>query len=454
MQENKNISKKIYGIDSLYFFFESNENYDDLYLEILDQLEEIKGKFEKREVQFENKDAIININDIQLTFLGKQEGFYFFRDSNELFRIGFKDRYKNRGLNDIKVQLEGNGIYTIGIKGILNLLKNFLADYINTDYIPITRVDINCFIQHDLSFISKEMFSTRKRKYSTINEIGTANTTQTIYVGKEPFKLRVYNKTLELQKSKKFDVMNEYFSNNGFDMNELIFNVEFQIHRTHLRKFNIECLDDLLVNIKNLWFTSLDEIRLIDVSSVSQQRLENNKYQAQTHELWEELKNDFNIKEFLQTDMPLERLKRKISVYSEEKFEYEFIAILRKAYINNITLDPSYIDELYLKAKDSFTKKEEPQKMKKNYIDVEVINEKTGETDSYRLLNNGELIKPLSTYSVCNLSDYDLLVYLDKTSEKMHLSKKDRHIYYVAFREADKRNLILKITPDEALEDF
>ena len=67
---------------------------------------------------------IININDIQLTFLGKQEGFYFFRDSNELFRIGFKDRYKNRGLNDIKVQLEGNGIYTIGIKGILNLLKN------------------------------------------------------------------------------------------------------------------------------------------------------------------------------------------------------------------------------------------------------------------------------------------------------------------------------------------
>ena len=102
--------KKVFGIDTLYFFFETNENYDDLFLEILDQLEEIKGKFEKRDIEFENKDLTISINDIQLSYLGKQEGFYWFKDSNEFFRIGFKDRYKNRGLNDIRVQLQGNGI--------------------------------------------------------------------------------------------------------------------------------------------------------------------------------------------------------------------------------------------------------------------------------------------------------------------------------------------------------
>ena len=53
--------KKVFGIDSLYFFFETNENYDDLFLEILDQLEELKGKFEKRDIEFENKDLTISI---------------------------------------------------------------------------------------------------------------------------------------------------------------------------------------------------------------------------------------------------------------------------------------------------------------------------------------------------------------------------------------------------------
>lgn len=177
------MNKKIYGIDTLYFFFETNENYDDLFLEILDQLEDIKGKFLKKDIEFENKDLYINLKDMQLNFLGKQEGFYWFKDSNDFFRIGFKDKYKNRGLNNIRVQLQGNGIYTFGISSIIKLLQELLSDYI-TSYVPVTRVDINCFVQYDLSFIKKDMFVTRKRKYSTINEIGDANNTQTIYIGK------------------------------------------------------------------------------------------------------------------------------------------------------------------------------------------------------------------------------------------------------------------------------
>lgn len=444
-------SKKIYGIDTLYFFFESSENYDDLFLEILDQLEEVKGKFDKREIQFENKDLIIRIEDTQLFFLGKQEGFYWFRDSNELFRIGFKDKYKNRGLNDIRVQLQGNGIYTLGIKSILRVLKDFLNDYI-TDYIQVTKVDLNCFIQNDLSFITKEMFSTRKRKYSTINEIGDAKSTQTIYVGKEPFKLRIYNKSLELSKSKKYEVMNEYFANHDFDLEQTIFNVEFQIQRTHLKKFNITTLDDLLKNVKNLFRISMDDIRLLDTSSVSQERLENNKYQADTHPIWEEIKNDFNIDEFIQTDFPLERVKRKISIYDDNKFEFEFIALIRKAIINNITLDGSYIDELYLKAKDSFTQTTTTKEIKKNYIPVEIVNEQTNRKENLRLLENGELIKPKNLQSVSKLNDYELMVYLDKVTETQHLSTRDKHIHTVAFNEARKRELLLDIGNDEALE--
>ena len=52
-------TKLLSGIDSLYYFCESNTNYDDLYLEILDQLEEVKGKFLKKDIAFENKDLSI-----------------------------------------------------------------------------------------------------------------------------------------------------------------------------------------------------------------------------------------------------------------------------------------------------------------------------------------------------------------------------------------------------------
>jgi hypothetical protein len=446
-----NVIKKTFGIDSLYFFFETNENYDDLFLEILDQLEEIKGKFEKRDIEFENKDLTISINDIQLSYLGKQEGFYWFKDSNEFFRIGFKDRYKNRGLNDIRVQLQGNGIYTFGINSIIELLKDSLKEFIS-DYIPITRADLNCFIQYDFSFVKKDMFSTRKRKYSTINEIGDANTTQTLYVGKEPFKLRLYNKSLELKKSKKFEIMNEYFLNNGFDLEENIFNIEFQMNRGHLKQYNINTIDDLFANAKNLFQIAMDDIRLLDVDSVSRERLANNKYQADTHKLWEEIKNEYDLKEFLQTVIPLERLKRKISVYDENKFEYEYISLIRKAYINNLTLDDEHLTSLYFKAKESLKKTTTQKELKKDYIEVDIVDETTNKKENFRLLNSGELIKPLRTETVANLNDYELLVYLDKTSEKQHLSTRDNLIYNVAYKEARKRNLLLDISSNEAIE--
>ena len=443
--------KKVFGIDSLYFFFETNENYDDLFLEILDQLEEIKGKFEKRDIEFENKDLTISINDIQLSYLGKQEGFYWFKDSNEFFRMGFKDRYKNRGLNDIRVQLQGNGIYTFGINSIIELLKDSLKEVIS-DYIPITRADLNCFIQYDFSFVKKDMFSTRKRKYSTINEIGDANTTQTLYVGKEPFKLRLYNKSLELKKSKKFEIMNEYFLNNDFDLEQTIFNIEFQMNRGHLKQYNINTIDDLFANAKNLFQIAMDDIRLLDIDSVSSERLINNKYQADTHPLWEEIKSEYDLKDFLQIDFPLERLKRKISVYDENKFEYEYISLIRKAYINNLTLDIDFLNELYFKAKESLKKTTTQKELKKDYIEVDVIHEDSNEKENFRLFKDGSLIKPLRTETVANLSDYDLLVYLDKTSEKQHLSTRDNHIYQVAYKEAKKRNLLLNISSKEAME--
>lgn len=441
--------KLLNGIDSLYYFAESNENYDDLFLEILDQIEDAKGKFEKKEIEFENSDIHIQVNDIPLSYLGKQEAYHWFKDINEYFRIGFKDRYKRQGLNDIRIQLQGIGIYTIGIKTLVDFINNILLRHHITGYYPITRVNLNCFIQHDFSFLSKEMFSTRKRNYSTISEIGSHKELQTIYVGKAPFKLRLYNKKEELKKSSKKDLMYEYFENNGFDLEEPIFNVEFEIQRTHLRNFNILTIDDLFENAVNLFKQSMVDIRLIDISNITQKDIENNsKSRANTLPIWDYIKESYTLEDFLQVQLPLQRVKRKISIYDDVKFKLEFISLIRKAYINSLQLDSELLNSYLKLAKESFTKSPTMKQLRKRYTEVEIIHS-DGRKEQLRLLEDGNLIKPLNIQTVALLQDYDLHVYLEKTQENQHKSTKDKHIYEVALKEALKRGLVPSISPNE-----
>lgn len=445
--------KLLNGIDSLNYFAESNENYDDLFLEILDQIEETKGKFEKKEIEFENNDIHIQVNEIPLSFLGKAEGFYWFRDINEYFKIGFKDSLKRRNVNDVWIQLQGIGIYTIGIKTLVDFINNVLLRHYVSGYYPITRVDLNCFIQHDFSYLNKEMFSTRKRKYSTISEIGSHKELQTIYVGKTPFKLRLYNKKEELKKSSKKDLMYEHFSNNGFDLEESIFNVEFEIHRTHLRQFNILTIDDLFQRAVSLFKQSMNDIRLIDISNITQKDIENNsKSRANTLPIWEYIKENYSLEEFLQTSLPLQRVKRKISIYDDVKFKLEFISLIRKAYINNLPLDSELLTSYVKLAKESFTKSPTMKELKKRYTEVEIIHP-NGQKEQLRLLDDGNLIKPLNIQTVALLQDYDLHVYLEKTQENQHKSTKDKHIYEVALKEALKRGLVPNISPSEVYDE-
>ena len=43
----------------------------------------------------------------------------------------------------------------------------------------------------------------------------------------------------------------------------------------------------------------MEDIRLLDVDSVSSERLVNNKYQAKTHPIWEEVKTEYDLKDFI-----------------------------------------------------------------------------------------------------------------------------------------------------------
>lgn len=435
--------KTVCGIDTLYYFCESNASYDLFYMDILDDIERIKGNFEKKEIEFVNQDITVIINDIPMYFCNKAEGFYWFMDINEFFKIGFKDTTRNLGLHDIQVQLMGVGIYTLGIKALIAFIDTLLCE-ISTPLRNITRMDVNCFVQYDFSFVTKSMFVTRKRQYANYGEIGNATDTQTLCIGKKPFYLRLYNKTLEMKKSKKEALMNEYFCNHGFDMKQPIFNVEFEMHRAHLKSFGISTLEDALSHAQLLFKDAMDAIRLIDIHTVSEKSIKNNtKNRAKILPIWEYIQSIYNIDAFLQVTMPLERIKKVVSIFSEEVFDHEFQTLIRKALTKNLLITPQLLIELLDATVASLEIKKAT--IKKGYVPIEIKNTK-GDKEHFRLLKSGQLVKPVNVLSVTKLSDYELLLYLDDITadfqkEDVEFEEVNKR-YKVAYNEAVRRKLM------------
>jgi len=404
------LPKVISGIDTLFYFYESNDLYDNFFLDILDQLEDSKGRFDKRDISYSNKDLKVAISNQVFEYNGKAQGFYWFTNLDNFLSVGFKDTMTNRSLNDIQVQFNAVGIYTLGIKALLRYTDDIFKE-VTTGYKPVTRVDLNMFVQANLSWLEKDMFVSRKRIYTThLKEISSKYRLQTLYIGKAPFLLRLYDKKEELKTSKKSELMYEYFLNNGFNKEDDIFNIEFEMHRKHLKAYNIDTVDDLLID-------SMDAIRLVDLSTITENSINSqNRYKAEIHPLWKYLSGSYELKEFLALDMPLERLKRKNYSYTIEDAIKEQVSLARKAYVHNIVVDTQFYSEVleaYHKSREPrYDEIKKPIEAKK---ELEIVYETIEEHINLKELNDLELEKYIKMLdNLMANPNYDLKALMKK----------------------------------------
>jgi len=437
--------KTVSGIDTLHYFMESNREYDNLYLDVLDQIESHKGLFQKREIPFQPKDITVVIHENPYSYLGKSEGFHWLMDAQKFFKIGLKDPKTNQGLHDIRVQLLGNGIYSVGLGSLLAYIDSEIGAY-TTKNRPITRVDLNIFVQSDLSWIRQEHFVSRKRQGVThYKEIHNRRAMQTLYVGNKPFMLRLYNKQEEMKQSDKKELMREFFLTNGFDLAKPIFNIEFEMHRQYLRRYDIVRVDDLLARAEALFKASMEAIRLVDPQTLKA----SNRYLAKTHPLWEYLKERYTLKAFTQCTLPLRRVKRKEYRYSEEAFIDDHIRIAKKAKLFNIPISESYYQGIYhLVTRATLKKTRYDLQKEPDYTAVEIVDSK-GNTKRLRLLRDGTVVEPIRAFSVKRLSDMDLMRYLKSLEHLLnHNRQNDPALptkYKIAYEEAVRRGLEQKI---------
>lgn len=337
-------AKMVSGVDTTYYNYETTPDYVNLFLDIVDQIEDAKSLYLKRDIPYKNSEITVEINTFKFTFGGYKEGFYWLNSIDSYFTMGFKDSNKMRHMNDIQVQINAIGIYTYGLTAMLKLADSVVEGFV-TGYKPITRMDFNTFVQINFSWLTSDMFIARQLKRERLRDKTNGTKSWTIYIGDNPFLLRIYDKLAEMKQSKKKEIMEEYFLNNGLELDKPITNIEFEMHRKHLKRFNIKTVDDALANAEALFKQAMDDIRLVNLESITKNELiSNNRCRAKTLPIWEYIRDNYSAKEFLQLDLPLERIKRKVYTYDADDAIRDFIAFEHRCNIHGITVDEWFME--------------------------------------------------------------------------------------------------------------
>jgi len=349
------------GVDALYYFAQTNGTYPEFFENLLSQIQDQKNRFEGMNYAYKENDLHVALIDFELTYSGTgRDGFVWF--NHLYFRMGFKDPEKNPAMHNIRVQLNAVGIYTLGLKGLLNLINTHLIRSLITGYFPITRIDLNTFVQYDFSYLRKEMVVSKKKGHeATLGERMGAYELETYYVGKKPFKLRIYNKKKELRQApeKKQEVMYRYFKEHRFDMDKAIFNVEFEMHREFLKNYGIDTIEDALKNAVTLFEFGCQLVRIIDPDTVTETELNSsNRRRAKNQPIWSLLANTYTLAEFEQRQTPLEKIERVPGRYSLQDAEKSIKKVLMRLHMNHNAPTFKFILDIHQRVKEEYTVKQ------------------------------------------------------------------------------------------------
>lgn len=410
------------GIDSLYYFIQSNGAYEKFFyysiFDIVEQARELHGGRIPKEA------LKITISDIPFVYLGKEQGFYFFADDAGMFRVGFKDPHTNTGVHDIRVQLQGIGIYAMGLVKLTDYINKVLLREISTDNYFITRADLNIFCQYDLgSVIVPEHIVTRKRRFARV--IGKKNNYETLYIGKPPAMLRIYDKSLEMDLfSTKAFFLKNYLQPLGLNILKPFWNFEFECHRDFFKQYKIITLDDLLRNTELLFHKMMEQIRFIDTSTISEKDRESNRlYKASNHPLWDYLDKAYRFNIIEQKTIPLDRITYTPKELNANDFIEEFRILADKYAEHSVIVHYEAVREILHQSRLLLTNK--AQKVVKPFIPIEL------QTDEQKyLLTRNFIAVPILPKSFEHTDNDELKKLEELLTKALHqeLAKEDQDL--------------------------
>ena len=243
----------ISNIDTLYFLVDI-ENYQTHCKDILDFLRKEK---EFALYKYKNGNNCIHLIDINnMTFSINHTGSkgYAFIIKNADYEISIAEyRSKIESFKPIKIRISSEALWNIGILESYNTIINWIqTTFGNIISESVYRIDlcnhsnIDYITNYDKSY--KGNFKKRNINYSGSN-------INAICFGSRDNKLiycRIYNKTLEIEETKKKTWFKEIWKNNNLDVNN-IWNLEFEIKSDFLRSKNLITFNDVYNHLQDLW---------------------------------------------------------------------------------------------------------------------------------------------------------------------------------------------------------
>lgn len=431
---------QISGIDALYYFAQSGSGYDKYYEDIIDQIEDKKAEFSALNYAYNDNDIIITKNDIDIKYSGMgRDGFLWF--NHEFFRVGFKDSEKSVNIHNIRVQLNAIGIYTLGIESLVKYINTqFLKDsLLSTNYFPITRIDVNMFIQHNFNYLKKEMILSKKKNHSAnIAERSTGYELETYYVGKKPFLLRVYNKLKELEGASeiKRELMLNYFGVNGLDINGDIFNVEFEFHREFLKEYGIDTLEDAISRSKSLFELGCDLVKVLDISTLTEAQINStNRKRADVLPIWEYISKSYNNDEFMQITTPMDKIEKISYRYSLEDARKPIKRQISRLLLHDNSPTLLYFYELLQSAQEEFALRDSCKRLQSE----NQVEHKSEDTSKFQTLKDD-----LKQYSDDGLINFEERLSKNMRGVMPNDAQYDEllHTYNELHNELIRRNLV------------
>jgi hypothetical protein len=279
------------GVDSLYLSFSGT-----LREHIEKQLIECKEWAQSDDFDERSK-AIFEIQDSQFEVLprGAPRFPYILRDG--MFNIRLSSRESEK-MPLAAAQVRSRGLTESGMEPAVEYLEFLLREIGQVQEIKVSRIDLCCDFTSDIGFgtLPELAWISRSNKRNWYTESG--NFTGFVFGQGSPMSARLYDKTRQIIKSKQ-DYMRDLWWMLGWEREQTVWRLEFQIKRPVLVELGIHSYNDIRQQLDSLWqYATSNWLRLVTPGE------DKTRSRWPNHPLWDELQSaDFGT----ESTVPLSR---------------------------------------------------------------------------------------------------------------------------------------------------
>ena len=233
---------------------------------------------------------LITISEIKFQLLPNGSNGYSYILRNDGYEIKVSQRKaKLEAFFPIQVRISAEYLWSYGVMNSWSNIYNWLVEtFGNILRHKVCRVDLCCHVA-DIEFI-KDYEKNYKGKFKNKEIFYNGKQANAITFGSRKNKkiyCRIYNKTLEIQQTRKKNWFKEIWKENNLNIKN-VWNVEFELKSDILREFNLIEIKDIISNLKELWKYCTNEY-LIKIDRINE-RVE----RCPINKKWEEIQKTFD----------------------------------------------------------------------------------------------------------------------------------------------------------------